>query len=149
MKLITLAKQTDRNHLLLYSHGLVKLVLGRFKQVLADGVVDVTKNCPAELTLLLDLFLVLSQHSFSSRDLLLLLRLFGNSKSVAMDLLLNTLLVLAENMCTQPTYTLSFPVMMSLLASDLELTSRSLSDDTLTISIQAHHGTKSKEVTLG
>ena len=150
MKVISIAKHSDSHQAALYAHGLVELVLQRFQQVLQQQDVSASSaQYPVELTLLLDLFLVLSKHRFSSRDLRLCLRLFQNDDKTPVDLLLKTYTVLAENLTTQPTHILCFPVILFVDPRDLELTSRSLSEDTLTISLQAHDGTKSREATLG
>ena len=140
LKMISIAKQNIYNATAMYTQGMVELILTRFQQVLRLPV-NYKDSFPVELTLLLDLFLVISKHSFHAKELRLCLRLF-QEESPPVDLLLHTLTELAENLVMQPSYIICFPVITSTLASDLELTARSLSGDTLSISVQVNAGTR-------
>ena len=74
LKLISLAKQSPHIASALYNQGLVKILLVGLQKIIqtagSNGV------CGVEQRLLLDLFLLISQHAFSSQELKLFLSLF-------------------------------------------------------------------------
>ena len=131
LKLITLAKESPHNASILYNQGLVECLLTGLKGILTTK----DEQYQAERSLALDLFLIISQHSFLAKELQLYLRLM-NEKDAPLDLLLNTLIYLAKAFKFQPAYILCFPAIHSIQADDLKLMSRSLSQDTLSVSMQ-------------
>lgn len=131
LKLISIAKLSPHNASSLYSQGIVELLLTGFRYILTSK----SPEYQAEQRLLLDLFLVLSQHSFLSKELLLYLQLF-NESNAPVGFLLNTLTLLARMFQLQPSHILCFPVIKSSQASDLRLTERSISQETLSVSMQ-------------
>ena len=131
LKLVTLAKVSAHNASILYNQGLVQCLLTGFRGILSCR----DPQYQAERSLAMDLFLIISQHSFLAKDLELYLRLM-NGKEAPLDLLLNTLIYLAKAFKFQPAYILCFPTIHPILADDLKRVSRSLSQETLSISMQ-------------
>lgn len=143
LKLTTTAKLNPPNNATtLYNHGMPKLILDGFRHVLA------TKGAvfEPERRLLLDLFLVISQQSFLSRELHQYLQLFKENDA-PVELLLDTLVQLANGFQWQPSCYLGFPILQSTEARELRfpLSSSSVSDDTLSVSMQVMNHSVSME----
>ncbi len=77
LKLISLAKQSPHIASALYNQGLVEIILVGLQKIIQNANSTGSGGvCGVEQRLLLDLFLLISQHAFSSQELKLFLSLF-------------------------------------------------------------------------
>ena len=150
LKLIAICKNSEVNRALLYEQGAVQILLDFVAQKLSVSDKLETEQTEPEvsvkkpdISLVLDLTLVLLRHRLTSRELRAILRLFQLERAPVDDLL-DLLLTLADDARTSPRHSVEFPVLTSLRSSDLELSVRSLDSDTLTVSMRVTNGTLSK-----
>ncbi|XP_064622032.1 lysosomal-trafficking regulator-like isoform X2 [Lineus longissimus] len=104
-KILGMAKENKQNCGALYGQGLVKVLLLGFHDVISSKAFEGDEK----QQLLLEMFSMLAQQTFSAKGLKSFLQLFLQ-ENPAVDSLLNTFVNLTESLAPQPTYILCFPV---------------------------------------
>ncbi|XP_078592182.1 lysosomal-trafficking regulator-like isoform X1 [Branchiostoma floridae x Branchiostoma japonicum] len=118
-RLCSLVKGSEANSTALYKQDVVEKLLKGFKSVLTSK--DESSSC--ERTLLLELFMALSQHTISAQELTRFFALF-HGRELPLDCLLKTLLKLTPSMTAQPSHILSFPTIIPTPKPDVPVAAR-------------------------
>ncbi|KAI8477728.1 hypothetical protein Bbelb_445390, partial [Branchiostoma belcheri] len=106
-RLCCLVKGSEANSVTLYKQDVVEKLLKGFKSVLTSK----DDSSSRERTLLLELFMALSQHTISAQELTRFFALF-HGRELPLDCLLSTMLKLTPSMTAQPSHILSFPTVV-------------------------------------